>query len=420
MKHIIIGLVLFLLQIFLTLLGIHFFNKYINPILLFAVSSAIPAYLIWLLVKRKPVLMSHTIASPVKKGIWAVSGVLTILVAYEELRKVIVQYLDPAPISDVIPQIKALYERFASGEFPYQPVDFTGYSAIPVYMPLHWLPVGLATLFHMDARWVGFIFLALATGVYGWFLASDKNKWWVKGCALVLPSLPLWAFILWGQVDIAVSFEIIIAAYYLVLAVGLSEKKPWMITLGIILSLLSRYTLFFWIPLFALLFLFSFGWKKSLVMWGVVATSVVLLYIIPFYSKDPTFLGQQLHYYTGATIGDWIGCCGDHPISWTQERGISFAAHMKAIFSGEIPHRIQMNRIVLGVILLATFAGGLLAYKRWRSRIDVFTFSLIWLYLFVGAYYFFGPLTYRYYLIPYLMLSAVLVRKIITLKFEPG
>jgi TM2 domain-containing membrane protein YozV len=413
MKQTIIGISLFLLQVRLVFKeGDFIFNKYSNAVLLFMVSIAIPVYLIWLYLKPLAANSARKNVRPWNRIVWTIGALLIFLLSYEELRKIFVKFSDPVQISDVIPQLVALSERFFHGEFPYAPVQFSNYQAIPVYMPLHWLPIGLASLFHIDMRWIGFGFLAIVCAIYGWYMASQPGSAWIRWVALLLPSVPLWAFILWGPGDIAVSFELIIAAYYFLLTIGLLSRNYSMITLGIILCVLSRYTIVFWIPWFAIILFIESGWKKSLWIWGTVAMSIVILYIIPFYSKDPSFLGQQLTYYKNATWGDWT-CCGENPISWTQEQGISFAPHMRALFGGDMAHRIYLTRVVMGIVLLLTFAGGLFAYTRWRKRIDFLTFSLVGLYVFIADYYFFGPLTYRYYLLPFLVLSAVLCGKII-------
>ncbi len=204
----------------------------------------------------------------------------------------------------------------------------------------------------------------------------------------------------------------VIGAYYLILATGLLTKRLWLITLGIILCLLSRYTLLFWLPLFAIILFLEKGWKKSLLVWGTVAACFFLLYVIPFYSKDPSALNKSLSYYVAATVSEWTGY-GDPPVSWTHERGISFAAHMKAVFTGDMANRVKWARIVQGIVMLLLFVCGWLAYRRWRHRIDFYTFSLIALYCFMVGYYFFAPLTYRYYLFSFLVVSALLCAKIV-------
>jgi hypothetical protein len=112
----------------------------------------------------------------------------------------------------------------------------------------------------------------------------------------------------------------------------------------------------------------------------------------------------------GATVAEWNGY-GDPPVSWTHENGISFAPIMKAAFPGDMAHRVDSARMVQAIMLVLLFIASLWAYRRWRDRIDLFTFSLIGLYTFLTVYYFFAPLTYRYYLFSWLVVSAVLCGK---------
>jgi hypothetical protein len=304
MKNILTGLTLFALQFYFTFKGVNFFGKYWNPVLFFIISSAIPAYLIWLYVnvdkeqgvqpKKNPVLWSHII--------WTLIGLLSIAVAYEELRKVFVEYREFEKWSDVIPQVQTLYDRFIKGEFPYKPIRFSSYDLEPVYIPFHWLPSGLAGPLHVDLRFIGYGFFAIAVGVYGWWMSSEQGSLIKRIICLLLPSFFLWAIIIWGPDDISVSYEIVIAAYYFILAIGLFTQRLWVITIGIILCLLSRYTLIFWLPFFALLLLYEKGLKKSLIVWGVVVLCFISIYIIPFYIKDPGMLNRGLSYYMGVAV----------------------------------------------------------------------------------------------------------------------
>ncbi|MEO6133497.1 MAG: hypothetical protein ABIQ02_16775 [Saprospiraceae bacterium] len=170
MKNLILGLGLFFAQIWLTFNGVEYFGKYNSPYLFFGVSLAIALYFFWLLLHKTTTenQVDIRVASSTRKSLGALWGLITVAVSYEEIRKLWVQYDTPRTYSDVLPQMEALYNRFQNGEFPYTPLDMGGWSPFPVYMPLHWLPVGLAHLFSMDTRWIGLVLMAIAAGIYGW------------------------------------------------------------------------------------------------------------------------------------------------------------------------------------------------------------------------------------------------------------
>ena len=413
-KYAWLAIVLFLIQLLLILCGGLTIGKYWNPILLFFVSLAIPFCFLkgYLNANEKPGIGLQSI-SKYRNALWAIVGLILFLFSYEEFRKQLVEVSKPETISDVITQVVTLYERFASGEFPYQPISINGdYNLEPVYMPLTWLPIGLAKVLNVDVRWIGFGFLALVFGIYGWTVGGMQKTIVSKVIMLALPVLPFWAFILLSDYDLTVSYELVTGAYYLLLAVGLLGKNWWLIVLGIIACLLSRYTLLVWIPLFALLVFSEFGLRKSLTIWSIVAGSVLLFFIIPFYLKEPAFMERAMQHYHNVTVADWIGY-GDPPGSWNQELGVSISPIEHALFRGPMEVRVTLARYIeTGIILLLTI-GGWFMYRRWRNRLDMFDFSLVMLYLFVFVVYYFSPLTFRYYYFSFLLISGIVCAKTI-------
>jgi hypothetical protein len=181
--------------------------------------------------------------------------------------------------------------------------------------------------------------------------------------------------------------------------------------LGIICALLSRYTIVFWLPLYAILFFINQGLLKSMKMWSIVILSVALIYVIPFYLPAPDTLVKGVTYHNKAAIDEWSGF-GTDAISYTFESGIYFAPHLKAMFSGDMSHRVFCARIVQASLMLLLLFGGLIAYHKWRDRINFYDFSLGILFLVMLFFYEFGPLCYTYYLISLFLVELVLCIKI--------
>lgn len=412
MKNLYIGLGLFLTQILLTFQGVVYFGKYASPFLFFGVSFAIALYFLWLSLQKKDTESSQEAFNPIKSALGALLGVFSIVLSYEEFRKLLVKFTPPRDYSDVLPQMETMYQRFSNGEFPYASVDMGSWSPYPVYMPLHWMPVGIAQELGMDTRWIGFIFLAIAAGIYGWFTMRTKRPALQQVLAILLPSIALWGYILWGGADLPVSFELVVGAYYLVLAAGLMSRDIGWITAGLILCLLSRYTLVFWLPLFALLLWQHRPPRENIPLWLSVAGSIILLYILPFYAKDPTIFSKGIAYHNQAVVDEWKGY-GEPAVSHTMERGIHFALQLKAWFSGEMVERVYKTRVLQGAVMLLLLALGWLGWRRWRHRLQYFEYSLLMLYCFILFFYCFGPLTYRYYLLVLHIISAVLCGRIV-------
>lgn len=414
MKRPLTVLLLFLAQVCLTFGGVKIFSKYGNPLLLFGISALI-AWYFWKYLQEDGGDGLETDVTPATarwKRYGALAGMFSFMLCYEELRKLFAQWTPPGDYSDVLPQLEALWHRFAEGQMPYYPVHFQTYEAYPVYMPLHWLPIGFAGLLQVDTRWIGFVVLTLATGWYGWRLMRAGRPLVWQLVAIVLPSISLWGYILWGEMDIPVSFELLIAAYYLLLASALQDKKVGIITFGLILCILSRYTLLFWLPLFALLLWQKVGLKRSAMVWGSVALSVLVVYILPFLVRQPDILKKGVAYHNEAAVAEWNGYDN---VSWTMERGVHFAIYLKEALRDTPANEVFWARVIQAGMMLFLMFGGLWLYKRVRQRINLFDFSLLFLYLIVLCFYTFGPLTYRYYLVVLHMLSAVLCGRVIAL-----
>ncbi|MBK9336624.1 MAG: hypothetical protein IPM98_08520 [Lewinellaceae bacterium] len=407
------ALLLFIAQIYLTFHGVDYFTKYWNPLVLFLVSLGIAVLFFGQRLRQIPAVSPALRAlHPGVAACWIVGGMLTIFLGYEELRKLFVQYADPGQYSDVLPQLEAQYQRFLRGEMPYAPVDL-GYNApYPVYMPLHWLPLGISDALGIDSRWSGYILLVLAAGVYGYWVGRQNASVGARILALALPSLGLWGFILWGKLEVPVSFEIVIAAYYLVLAAGLLGRNLRWITIGVVLCLLSRYTLVFWLPLLAFVLWQEYPRVANFRLWGTVLLSMLLLYIVPFYLRDPGIFAAGLKYHNDGAIAQWIGQ-GDPPVSWSMEKGVYFGINMKAHFPGDAVQQVFLARVLQAGLMLALLGFGIWAYRRWKNRIDGFSLCLVLLYAVLGCFYFFSPMTFQYYLLVLFALSATVVGKVV-------
>ena len=409
MRTIAVGLFLFVAQIYLTFRGAHHFSKYWNPLILFLVSAGI-AVLYFKQHGRQTLLREeqNKPALPWQALLWTLGGLLTMVLGYEEFRKLLVEFPDPSQFSDVLPQLEAQYQRFSRGEMPYAPVPLPTHTPYPVYMPLHWLPVGAGVLLGLDARWAGYGFLVLACGVYGYWIGRQRAPLAARIAALFLPSMGFWGFILWGRLEMAVSFELVIAAYYLVLAAGLLGRNVALTALGVILCVLSRYTLIFWLPVLAFILWQEYPRRVSYAVWGALAAGILLLYVFPFYLEDPTIFATGIRYHNDGAVAQWAGF-GDPPVSWSMEKGIYFGINLKAMLPGDAAQQVFLVRVLQAVLMLALTGFGIWAYRRWRGRVDGWSLCLGLLYAAVGCFYFFSPMTFQYYFLVLFMLSAAVL-----------
>jgi hypothetical protein len=327
--------------------------------------------------------------------------------SFEEVRKLFLAFPHPAERSDVLPQIEVQFDRFVRGEFPYKPLEDISYHPFPVYMPLHWFPMGLAKMFHMDMRWSAFWLYVPAAMVFGYAIGKQSLATTYKAILCFFPSLPLWSYLLFGDYDLIITPEILIAGYYLILASGLFLRNKTIILIGFIFCLLSRYTLIFWMPLFSILFLLSEGWGRTIRFFGVLMFAITLLYVLPFFSKDPSIFLTGIRYHNGCAVGEW------QDGFYTGTQGINFAPIIKKLAHNDCVKGVAWNRYLQAFMLLLTLGISLLHWRKVYQKINGYDFALAYLSIFLWVFYLFCPLTYRYYLVVLLTVNIVLLARYI-------
>ena len=405
------ALLLFVIQAWLVVKGLEVFGKDLNPFLLFADSMLLAIYFFYSILNGG----TEVVNSRPKQLIGFVLGAFSIAALCWSLRSLFHEYPDAGQWSDVIPQLQTLYTRFANGTQPYHELEQYAWKPYPVYMPMHWLPVSIPLALGIDLRWVGILLVLISTGILaGWIWRNETNVP-AKVLSLVLPSGVLLAYIREEPVGLGVSLETVVAAYYLLLAAGLASRNLVLTTTGTILCLLSRYTMVFWLPLFLVLLWFKVPKKTNVLVWLSIVLSVLLIYVLPFYANDPTILKNGLAYHNHCAVAEWVGM-GDPPVSGTFEYGLYFAPYLKSLFTGDMTHRVFMDRVLQLLLMAGLTAVSLLMYRKWKHRMNIYDLGLGMLYLFMLFFYMFGPLLYAYYYIPLLMISAVMCGKIMLLR----
>lgn len=297
--------------------------------------------------------------------------------------------------SDIMPQIQIFVRRFLSGEFPYQPIHEFGYPLFSPYMPLHWGPYVLPQLGGFDERWLSLGVFVLAGGYFCWQVSRTEMPVLLKW---VFAILPFWVLQIYLDHDLSMfakTVELLIAGYYLFFASTLLGKSPYPQAIGLSLCLLSRYFLVFWVPLY----LFT-AWKgstrqKALIIGGIGLASVLLLFVFPFYLKDPTLIARGLAHHEGVMRGNWT-----HDLeagNGALYRGVGFAGYVAPLLSGEVAARLAtMSWMhVLGSILTTGLLAGI--YWRIRDRIPQSLFAIASFKIYLTIFYTLLPLPILYY-----------------------
>jgi hypothetical protein len=400
-------IIIYLVQVYLVfVIKTERYGVFINPFLLFSTSLIVPFYYLHLLVQKCNPIYSL----PRKKGctlLYFLAGMATILVSYEEVRKLFARYADPSKLSDVMPQMAVLYSRYIHHEDPYTPISFGSYTLYPAYMPLHWLPLWVPRHLGIDDRWIGYIFLVVAVGIFSISVLRRAGNASSGLIALLLPSIAFWAFIMLGGIEIPASLEPVICAYYLVLASGLAMRNLPLTVFGIILCLLSRYTFIFWLPFFGFLLWQNVRVRENLVAWGTVAICLLLVYVLPFYINNPHALNDGLTYYNNCAINAWT-LKDNQTVPGCFSSGLNFGPEMWLWLPGTIAHKVYLSRLIQVGWMITLLVWGRWFYKKHRGQVNYYDFALVMLYLVITFFFMFTAQLFKYYLLTWLVLSAVI------------
>lgn len=219
----------------------------------------------------------------------------------------LLQKYDPAIFSDIIPTVQLLAKRFIEGLYPYTHGAFIsiGQLGSPSYFPMHWLPYTLSEHFHFDPRTVTFSIWVIGT-VAVTYRGLRSNTLWQQ---ILIPVLLLGSY--YGLVStnygiICATIETMVAGYYMLFIVGLNQKNVYWTAFFISVCLLSRYFVVLWLPLWAFVMLASGNWRDLLKTSIAITIFISLLFVIPFLSKDWSFLWSSLAGYGECGFGEWI------------------------------------------------------------------------------------------------------------------
>lgn len=397
------------MQTILCIAGNFIFVNRANPFALLLVTGAL-VYTSAQMLKDRSVVKVVT-DKPWLPFVYGILGVVALSFCQGSLYRIFNMYPDPGAKSDVIPQLKGQADLFFSGQFPYVPIETVSHKPYPVYMPLQWMPYQLSNIFSTDPRMPSYIMLALGIFVAGYFLRKHHAFASIKHTlpAMFLFAVPMWAFVRWSKLDVIVSGEGVVAFWYILLATGLAIRNFWLITIGVIGCVLSRYSLLFWLPLMALLLWLYEDKKYSFIIWGSTVVAVIALFIVPFLMKDPTILSKMSTHYADCDESSWV-----YPDEYTYKEGISLNIHLREWMPGNPEDSLPYAHWPQFLVQIFCVAGAFAYYKKFGHRhYDIYTYALIWLAIMPMLLYIFSPMVFRYYMLMPLSVSAVLCWKAI-------
>jgi hypothetical protein len=390
-----------LLELYLVTFGRNKLGIWLGPIGLLLTGLLIGILPLFFLKER---LLEDAISPKInKKFNWKLAlavGVGCLLVIFILLPNILFRFpIDPLQ-SDIIPTLLDLYiHRFIQGIPVYTEGLCNGVPCTPNYLPLHWLPFLISYYLNFDPRILGLIFLTLAISIsYGRILINSVP---VKYLWLLGLTGPLWLF-LWMKFQSEAfghTTESMITAWYIILGLGIWINTVSSGIIGTLFTLLSRYSVAFWLPVFGIGKMISD--RKYFYYWIMgVLIGLMGIYVIPFLILEDD-LGAFLRGFSSypiAAMGEWKGqawqAAGDPP--WQLFRGSGFAAWFYTLVPGDLVTKFTICRYTH---LSISLGGALLAFGIWYRNRNRIPHGILWVYslkVYLTIFYAFMIVPYEY------------------------
>lgn len=350
-----------------------------------------------------------------KYGLWAVLVLFTVITTIYLLRIWAEFPVGLEATGDVIPSVELFAQRLmgrADGLPVYAEYHGFGYKLNPTYMPFQWLPFTISELGGFDSRWIGWGIFLIGMVLYYRILGKQKlTPFWV----LVLAIGPFLLILeglrhhddFFSRVMFSHTIELMDVGYYFILAYSLVIGGVWLRSTGFILTILSRFSLLFWVPFFFLASFFKEGQKQAFITGLIIFAGIILIYILPFLSQDWTTFSKGQGHYDRAAMGAWTSAV-DNGYPYALKHGFGLAVHFYDA-DGDILAQIKGIQKVhlVGSILAAVFVGLIFLFR--HQKVETKYFFLWGLKFYFAIFYALIQVPYPYlYLVPVMMSFWVL------------
>ncbi|UOQ66038.1 hypothetical protein [Hymenobacter volaticus] len=344
--------------------GRNAFGPLISPVLYFGSSLAFTAFA-WQALRRQPYILAPG-GSTKERRSYVIAAGLLLFALYPRLRDIINQYPVDVKMSDVLPSIEVYLRRLQSGSPVYALITDFGYDLSPTYLPMMWMPYLLPDALNVDYRWLGIWVLGIGLLLYAYRLAASQPDLYGGVFRLLLPLLLFWPLLGADAHILGLSIETMIIGYYFILAAGILSQSILLRAVGLVLCLLSRFSLVFWVPFYLWLIYRHEGPKRAIWLVGLVGSAILGIYVIPFLSTDWSIFAKGQAAYTVAAIGEWEGNLDSDGNPAQLYRGLGLAIFFFKYVHGEMITRL--NALRLTHLLASAGSVGIVAAWYWLRR----------------------------------------------------
>ena len=290
-------------------------------------------------------------------------------------------------MADMLPIIQIMGERWLAGGDVYAIIPEIWDGMQPIYLPAMWMPFVPAIAIGVDLRWASVLLLIIGVVlVFASHSGKSRSTW---SLLTFLPILLMFWFIFRVYPGlISLSEEAVVVFFYLLLAFALTKKSPYLLAISLVLCLLSRYVLVFWVPMFFIyLWLYDNRTKVLKLAISMAIVGLGILWISQGFGHLDIFLGLNT---------DYLGEIKDPNKSWgfqsLIDRGLGVA---RLLPYSALPELYYFQ--IIGSFLLPFIC--LLAFIKFRKQLSPYFFPICSLKLSLVFFYNFliMPYTYLFY-----------------------
>lgn len=326
-----------------------------------------------------------------------------------------------AAVSDILPQIQTMVQRFLRGEMPYQPIPFDGYVMVPTYQPLQWLPAVPAEFFGFDYRFMPLAVFTVAYAGYVRWVVTEADNAALRMALTPLPYLVMASLMQTAPGVFGHTVEPLVAGYYLLLCLGTIRLNTLSIAVGLSLCLCSRYAVVLWVPL-PLLVLWLEKGRRDVVKLVAVMVAVVVVVELPFLLQDPLLTLKGYASHRDAALWEWQGQSWQPPggLPYQLFRGIGFASWFYTFWEGALGAKLHAVRSVHLLLSVGVVAGMAWWFVRARARLNARVFLLASFKVYLSIFYHFIHIPYDYLFMVPMMVSVVLLAESLMVSSRAG
>ncbi len=385
------------------------FGYYGSPVLLYGV-GVVACCTIYHYTRHRAWCLPLATAGPQPWKSIVLAAMLGVWLCVGKLAEVIHNYPVQIASSDIIPALSIYTKRFLNHELVYTPfTNELGYFSLPTYLPATWFPYLLPEWLRFDYRWMGSLLLLLGIGGYLVVLARLRKP---GGHTFLLAFLPFaftYAIIRTDAPIFGFTVESMVAGYYFLLVAGILLRSWPLQVLALLLCLLSRFSLVFWLPLYLLLVFFQDKRQRAVMLVGTLGIGILLLYVIPFMSQDWGMFMRVQAAYTDVAVNEWRHL-NEQGLPYHLYNGVGFGNFFYRFISGELVDRIRLLKTVhVALLLLITAGSGWLYWRQRTPRSNYQIHAVLTLKLYLITFYAFLQVPYSYLAAVGILLSLFLL-----------